>query len=333
MQQIQHGLVNAGQSMAQAVQGAPGQVFQMLRLVSGAGVQRRVHDHRLDVAGDDPDGAADVGDQDESERRRPLSDAYSALLVRGADSRLSVGPNFTPPTPPSVADWNDRSVRGGAAVSEHTNPDPRWWDGFGDPVLTALMQKAIAGNLDLQQAVFRVVEARQGEISARAAGLPTIGGTGSYMREQLGLHGLLLSQGVYGQLNSLADNAALNSVSPGLGKQVGSAVGGALTKFEQPVNLFQYGLNSSWELDLFGKVRRSEEQAAARTQAQIDATNDALVMLEGQVAQAYVQLRGAQALAASQQENVRTAQAAFDLTDKRQRQGLATDLDVEQART
>jgi NodT family efflux transporter outer membrane factor (OMF) lipoprotein len=252
-----------------------------------------------------------------------------AVLIAGC----TVGPNFTPPTPPSVVDWNDRSVRGGAAVSEHTNPDPRWWDGFGDPVLTALMQKAIGGNLDLQQAVFRVVEARQGEVSARAAGLPTIGGTGSYMREQLGLHGLLLSQGVYGQLNSLADNAALNSVSPGLGKEVGSAVGGALTKFEQPVNLFQYGLNSSWELDLFGKVRRSEEQAAARTQAQIDATNDALVMLEGQVAQAYVQLRGAQALAASQQENVRTAQAAFDLTDKRQRQGLATDLDVEQART
>ena len=56
-------------------------------------------------------------------------------------------------------------------------------------------------------------------------------------------------------------------------------------------------------------------------------------MLEGQVAQAYVQLRGAQALTASQQENVRTSQAALDLTSKRARQGLATDLDVEQART
>ena len=84
------------------------------------------------------------------------------------------------------------------------------------------------------------------------------------MREQLGLHGLLLSQGVYGQLNSLADSATLNSVSPGLGKQVGSAVGGALNQFAQPTNLFQYGLSSSWELDLFGKVRRSEEQAGRR---------------------------------------------------------------------
>ena len=245
----------------------------------------------------------------------------------------TVGPDYTAPKAPDITAWHDTSAVTAKTVSQQTNPDPRWWNGFGDPVLTELMQKAIAGNLDLQQAVYRIVEARQNEVSARAAGLPTINGTGSYMREQLGLHGLLLSQGVYGQLNTLANFATLNGISPGLGKDASTAIGGALNNFSQPVNLFSYGLSSSWELDLFGRVRRSEEQAGARTQAQIEATNDALVMLEGQVAQAYVQLRGAQALAASQQNNVRTAQAAFDLTSKRQRQGLATDLDVEQART
>jgi outer membrane protein, multidrug efflux system len=65
----------------------------------------------------------------------------------------------------------------------------------------------------------------------------------------------------------------------------------------------------------------------------MEATNDALVMLEGQVAQAYIQLRGAQALTQTQQENIRTGQAALDLTNKRQVEGLATDLDVAQART
>ena len=254
------------------------------------------------------------------------------LLAAGLGA-CTVGPDYSPPKPPDVADWNDKSVRGGGTVSEQTNPDPRWWNGLGDPVLTEVMQKAITGNLDLQQAVLRIVEARQGEVTARAAGLPSINGTGSYMREQLGLRGLLLSRGVYGQLNTLADSAAVNAVSPGLGDRASSAIGGALDSFTQPVNLFQYGLSSSWELDLFGRVRRSEEQAGARTQAAVEATNDALVMLEGQVAQAYVQLRGAQALTASQQQNVQTAQAAFDLTQKRQRQGLATDLDVEQART
>jgi NodT family efflux transporter outer membrane factor (OMF) lipoprotein len=268
-------------------------------------------------------------------------------LVTAGLTACTVGPNYTPPKPSDVATWNDKSARPvqpasyrprqvvpRQTITPQTDPDPRWWNSFGDPVLTQLMQKAITGNLDLQQAVYRVVEARQGEVTARAAGLPTINGNGSYVRDQLGLHGLLLSQGAYGQLNTLANQSSpLNTISPGLGNKASSAIGGALNQFSQPVNLFQYGLSSSWELDLFGRVRRSQEQAGARTQAQIEATNDALVMLEGQVAQAYVQLRGAQALDASQQENVRTSQAAFDLTQKRQRQGLATDLDVEQART
>ncbi len=130
-----------------------------------------------------------------------------------------------------------------------------------------------------------------------------------------------------------APNSALNQYSSGLGNRASPAITDALNQFSQPTNLYQYGLSSSWELDLFGKVRRSVEQAAARTQAQIEATNDALVMLEGQVAQAYVALRGAQALTATQLEDVRAAQDSLDLTDRRQRQGLTTELDVEQART
>ncbi len=233
----------------------------------------------------------------------------------------SVGPNYTPPKPPDVASFHDRSVRTSKTIDPRTNPDPRWWSGFGDPVLTQLMQRAIAGNLDLQQAVLRVVEARQNEVSARAAGLPTISGNGSFMREQLGARGLLLSRGIYGQLNSLANQ--------GLSRTARTA----LNQIGQPVDLYSYGLSSSWELDLFGRVRRSEEQAGAQTQAQIEATSDSLVMLEGQVAQAYVQLRGGQMLTKTQQENVRTAQAALRLTQQQQVRGLATDLDVEQART
>jgi NodT family efflux transporter outer membrane factor (OMF) lipoprotein len=224
----------------------------------------------------------------------------------------TVGPDFDPPRPPDIPDWHDQAARASDRVTQSTNPDPAWWAGFGDPVLTQLIDKAVAGNLDLQQAVLRVVESRQNEVSARAGGLPTVSGNGSYMRDQLGLRGILLSSGLETQY---------------------PAIGGAVGGLTAPVNLFQYGLSSSWELDLFGKVRRSEEQAKASTEAQIDATADALVMLEGQVAQAYVQLRGAQALAASQQENVRISQAAYDLAHIREVRGLATALDAEQART
>ena len=118
----------------------------------------------------------------------------------------TVGPDYTPPKPPEVTKWNDRSASGAGnlTVSTQSNPDPKWWDGFNDPVLTEVIDKAISGNLDLQQAVLRVVEAQQGEVSARAAGLPSVSGTGSYMREQLGLRGLLLSQGVPGEVSKLA---------------------------------------------------------------------------------------------------------------------------------
>jgi len=265
--------------------------------------------------------------------RAPIAVMATCAVV----AACTVGPNFTRPGPPAIADWHDASARvggRGAAVTESTDPDPLWWNRFGDPTLTALMQKAIAGNLDLQQAVVRITEAVQGEVAARAAGLPSIGATGSYNREQLGLKGLLQSQGVYGKLNSLADaNSPLNSISPGLGPAAASALGGALNGFAQPVNLYQYGMNASWELDFFGRVRRLVEQAKAQTRAQIDATNDALVMLESQVAQAYVALRGAQALAASQQGNIATARDALSLTEQRQRQGMTSLLDVEQART
>jgi NodT family efflux transporter outer membrane factor (OMF) lipoprotein len=262
--------------------------------------------------------------------------AASVALVLGL-AACSVGPDFTPPNPPDVQTWNDPSAHGtnpNARISLASNPDPEWWSGFDDPVLTRIEEQAISGNLDLQQAVLRVVAARQSEVAARAAGLPTLGGTGSYMREQIGAKGVLESTGATSQINTLSNpNSALNQYSPGLGTEAGSAAGGLLNKIEQPINLYQYGFDASWELDLFGKVRRSVEQAKAQTQAQIEATNDALVMLEGQVADAYVQVRGAQALLASQQENVAAAQSSLDLTQRQQRQGLATQLDVDQALT
>src|SRR3978361_1004635 len=93
----------------------------------------------------------------------------SACLMAAVLTACSVGPDYTPPTPPDVATWNDKSVHDAQAVTQQTDPDPRWWNRFGDPMLTQVMQQAITGNLDLQQAVLRIVEARQGEVTARAA--------------------------------------------------------------------------------------------------------------------------------------------------------------------
>ncbi len=260
--------------------------------------------------------------------RRALT--FGILIGLGG---CTVGPDYKAPEAPGVPAWKDAAGRD-PAVSQFTDPDPHWWKAFGDPMLSELIATAIAGNLDLQQAVLRVEESRQNIVTARAAGLPTLNGTASYNREQLGIKGILESQGVYNQLNALADqNSPLNQYSPGLGNRANSTLGGTLNRITQPIDLFQYGLDASWELDLFGRVRRSVEQAEASTQAQREATNDALIMLESEVAQSYVQLRGAQALTVSQQENIRAAEGSLNLTLRRQRDGLGTGLDTDQART
>ena len=259
---------------------------------------------------------------------------YPVMLLLAATTACTVGPNFSPPPPGVGANFKDPSVHAATSVTESANPDPLWWNQFHDPILTALMQQAIAGNIGLQQSLLRVVEAHESVVSAAAAGLPTLSGNASYMRDQLGLKGILQAHGTYKNIDTLeAPSSPLNQASPGLGTQVGSALSSGLNSIAAPINLYQVGFSSSWELDLFGRVRRSVEQANATAQAQVEAANDALVMLESQVAQAYLQLRSAQQLAAQQQQDVQTDQLSLQLTQSRAAQGLSTDLDVQQAQT
>jgi multidrug efflux system outer membrane protein len=261
--------------------------------------------------------------------RRFLVSAGTTMCLLGC----TVGPNYRPPDPPAVPKWKDQAAQG-ILADQKSDPDPSWWLSFNDPILTELIDKGIKNNLDVQQAVIRVLEARQSIATARAAGLPTLSGNASYQREQLGAKGILESKGAYEELNTLANRLKpYDATVPGLSTDILNGGNQALNGFTAPVNLYQYGLDASWELDLFGRVRRSVEQARAQSQAQSEALNDALIILESEIVQSYVQLRGAQALNASQEENVKAAEQNLDLTQRRQKNGLTTELDVDQART
>ena len=242
---------------------------------------------------------------------------FLSLLVTLAG--CTVGPNFVPPKPPAVT-WHDPSAQRNATVTPASNPDPLWWQEFHDPVLTGLIEQAIAGDPTLQESLLRVVEAHQNEAATAAQGLPHLDANTSYMREQLGLKS-------YSE--ALQAPAAFNSFGP----PEGPVLNRLLNELEAPSPMWQYGLSSSWEFDLFGKVRRSVEQAKANADAQAEATNDALVMLESQVGQAYLQLRAAQALVQTQASNIDAAQQSLNLTVQRQLLGLTAQLDVDQART
>jgi outer membrane protein, multidrug efflux system len=249
----------------------------------------------------------------------------AVCVVVGALAACKVGPNFTPPHPPVPEEYAGMKISDGGAEdggAEHggsaplpsaTPPTSFWWQQFHDAALDRLEERAAAGNIDLKAAFIRIVEAREQVQSAKAQGLPSLNASASYTREQLGLAGIIKSQHI---------NEAAGS----------SSTAALISSLESPVNLYQLGFDASWELDLFGKVRRSIEVADARSTGALESRNDLLVSLEAEVAQDYFQLRAGQMLRAIIAEQIAAQREVFDLTQNRQRNGLASEADVESAR-
>jgi multidrug efflux system outer membrane protein len=228
----------------------------------------------------------------------------ATLALLGA---CKVGPNFKAPQEPVPEQYSGVASR--AAID--TPPDSSfWWQQFHDPQLDALEDRAAAGNLDLKAAYLRIVESRVQLQSARAQGLPSLDASASYKREELGLAGIVKSQHI-------------DTSSP--------AAGGLISQLEKPVNIYQIGFDAAWELDLFGKVRRSVEAADARALSAVESRNDVLISLQAEVAQTYFQLRAAQVLRQIIVDQIAAQRDVVDLTKSRQQHGLAGEADVASA--
>lgn len=241
-----------------------------------------------------------------SHRLKPLS-LLLALVLAGC----AVGPDYQAPKPVVPGSYH------GLDSQEVSKPqtraiNTRWWRSFNDPQLDSLIERAIAGNLSLQQTVLRIAGAREQLTQAQGSLFPSLGGSAKVTRQQLGLKGLLEANGATDQLDS--------------------SVASQLNGLTQPVNLYQGSFDASWELDLWGKVRRQVEAANAQQQAAIEQRNDALVSLEAEVARAWLQLRGAQSTIQTLQQQIDVAQQTTELTRSQQQNGLAPLTDVENAR-
>lgn len=243
--------------------------------------------------------------------RSAVAVAVLMLLTQGC----TVGPDFTPPKPDVPARWT------GAAPGVTPTPmRTAWWSSFDDPTLTALIERAAKSNLDLRQAALRIVEARaQREVSA-AAQWPSLSGNASYTRERISEKTAMTSLlGSFG-----APTGGTGAAAPG-------GVAGAIPGLKNPFDQFQYGFDASWEVDLFGRVRRSVEAADADTAAAVEDGRDMLVTLSGDVARTYIDLRATQRRRAILAENLASQREIRDLTRDRQRAGLGNDLDVANA--
>ncbi|MCZ4058865.1 efflux transporter outer membrane subunit [Pantoea sp. LMR881] len=238
---------------------------------------------------------------------KPLSLLTLAIWLAGC----AVGPDYQAPKPHVPGSFNALDSQE-ASRPRSSAINSLWWRSFNDPQLDSLIARAIEGNLTLQQAVLRIAGAREQLAQAQGGLFPRLNGSAQVTRQQLGLEGLLKANGATDQLDS--------------------DVASQLNSLTQPVNLYQGSFDASWELDLWGKVRRQVETANAQTQAAIEQRNDALVSLEAEVARAWLQLRGAQATVQTLQQQIEVAQQTWQLTQSQQRNGLAPLTDVENAR-
>jgi len=245
--------------------------------------------------------------------------AAATALCAALAQACTVGPSFEPPhqpVPDRYAAARSSTPDAAPQLSSEASPQSFWWREFHDPELDRLVERVTRGNLDLKAAYLRIAAARIEVQAARAEGLPSLNASGSYTREQLGLAGILKSQGI-GSSSGPASSASAQAL---------------IASLEQPVNLYQLGFDASWEIDLFGKVRRSVEEARAQGAAAVESRNDLLVSLEAEVAQTYFQLRASQALRQITQELVAAQRQITELTDSRHLHGLASEPEVESAR-
>ena len=250
----------------------------------------------------------------------PWCAALLAVLLAGC----TVGPDFDRPSVWSPASWFG-GARPPPKVASEPVPTPvdiAWWNAFQDPVLTGLIDRAAGANLDVRTATARVAQARAQRGINASAEFPQINGNSSLTRQQISRNG---ATSVFS-----GGGGAPGAAANGLGGTQGGAI--PTSRSIPAFDLFQGGLDASYELDLWGRVRRSIESADATLVASNEARRSALISTTAEVARFYLQLRGTQAQIAIARANLATARESASLTDARSRGGLSTDLDVANAR-
>lgn len=206
----------------------------------------------------------------------------------------TVGPDHTPPKLNEPSEWAV-TLEGG--LSNEAADVREWWRNFGDDTLSSLVDRALVGSLDLREAAARVREARALRGISAADLLPSVdvNGSGSYDR---------VSENTFGGPGGF----------PG-----------------EESDYYDIGFDATWEIDVFGRVRRSVEAADAEIGAAVESERDARVMLISEVARNYVALRSAQARLVIARENLDSQQDTLGLSRDRLKAGISTDLPVAQS--
>ena len=223
--------------------------------------------------------------------RALLSSTVAALCV----SACAVGPDYRPPETAAPNAWTGAGEQGTRLVSDAPATGlATWWTSLDDPLLTELVEAALAANLDVASAQARLRQVRAQRVVA--------------------------ASGLYPALGASADGRRANASVETSGRNVTADAYGA-------------GLDASWEIDVFGGTRRGVEAATAEVQASAAQLAATQVSLAAEVASNYVDVRLQQALIRIARDNAASQAETLQLTEWRAQAGLASVQDVEQAGT
>ncbi|OGW37030.1 MAG: RND transporter [Nitrospirae bacterium GWC2_56_14] len=204
----------------------------------------------------------------------------------------TVGPDYIRPEIPMPQKWSDKSSVSTPAEPRDSRALATWWATLNDPKLSELIDHAVNNNPDLKKAQAAVREARA-------------------------LRGVSAAD-QYPSLDATASASRLRS---------SEATGGGKAQ-----NVYSAGLDATWELDIFGGKRRAVEAAQADLEASEADLNGVLVSLAGEVALNYVDLRSYQAKLTIAEANCDAQAETYQIAEWRHEAGLATQLDLEQAK-
>ena len=202
---------------------------------------------------------------------------------------------------PFPAQWHAPLPHGGSVVSLAD-----WWRQLDDPLLVELIAAAEAASPNLASAAARVAEARSTRVQAGAALLPSLDGT------------LSASRGVSGSSFGAGGSAASSSASSS------AAIA--------PVTTLQAGLQSRWEIDLFGRLRADRDSAEQKLGSATAKWHDARVAVAAETANAYFAERACQQQLRVAESDAKSRGETARLTDLSARAGFTAPADAALAR-
>lgn len=247
---------------------------------------------------------------------RPTLAALAACAVLAG---CAVGPDFKAPAneaPADFATWHGGSPEllagaaspGSAAAATAALPaSPISWQSFSDPVLERLQARAVAASPDLQTAVLRFAQSRAQGKAVRSQLMPQVGASGSAQRVRESEDGDFAR--VIGAINPAQKDQVVKVLS-------------------DPHDMFQLGFDASWELDLWGRVRRSIEASDADEAAAQALLAQVQLSVQAEVARHYFELRSAQQQIQLARADIRAGEETRSLVQARTTGGLTNALDL-----